>query len=131
LNPCFEMIWMFFQTMLTLEEVCKKVLVNEIKKMGFWEVFGRVSREELIFRASQEQGARWVSRCCAMASECWTIFVVLHVLTFRGIFRHPYAFFMCCFDCDLMNWVYVIIFAWNSLSFVELKWTLRYIWTWI
>ena len=100
MNPCFEMIWMFFQTMLTLEEVCKKVLVNEIKKMGFWEVFGRVSREETHFPGFPRTG-------CSLGEQ---------------MLRHGERVLnnICCFACfDLSGYfqtslrvLYVLFWLW-------------------
>jgi len=44
---------MLFQTMLTFNEVYKTILGQMGSKMGFWGVFGRVSREETHFLGSR------------------------------------------------------------------------------
>jgi len=95
------------------------------QKWGFGKFLGGFLERKPVFWASHEKGVRWASLSLVVASECWTALAVLHVLTFRGVLGHPYVFLMYCFDVVLMNWVYVIMFAWNWLSFFELRRTLN------
>jgi len=118
--------------MLTLEEVCEMILVNELK-MGFWKVFGRVSREETHFlgflgigcslgEQMLRNGVRVLKNTCCFA--CFDLSGC-----FQASLRVPYVLFWLCFDeLSLCNHVCFILikFCW-----IELKWIWRYIWTWI